>query len=357
MTGGKNGVKPVKPILKFILNALLSLLVLALCLALTEWALQKTVFNYDPYAKPEGPGIPYTIQTLDFKITMLTNSLDLRGPEIPPKEAGEFRIFCLGDSFTYGMGVEFEEAYPAVLEGLLRGKNPGVRVFNTGQNNAIKERYDFMSRTGVSLKPDWVVLQIFIGNDFYDGLKAEENLKREAASAGNGPAFKQRLKDYARERSAVMRLVWHAAVGFRWADDWLRRHNLRLSNQGIYLSEYPALEKKLVKFHQEHFEKLTGLLRREGIGVTVLIVPDKMQVLKAHLLPGPRYDLTKPNRIIRRACEAAGIEVLDMLDVYQAMDMRQKRRLYFRQDLHWTRSAHREAAERLAEMLSGQLPS
>lgn len=45
-----------------------------------------------------------------------TNSYGMRDDEPAPKEANRFRIVALGDSFTFGLGVEMERAFPQVLE-------------------------------------------------------------------------------------------------------------------------------------------------------------------------------------------------------------------------------------------------
>src|SRR5215470_5660402 len=57
-------------------------------------------------------------------IRVRTNSLGLRGAEIPPREAGELRILVLGDSITFGDYVDEDETYPAVLERRLRSVFP-----------------------------------------------------------------------------------------------------------------------------------------------------------------------------------------------------------------------------------------
>ncbi len=58
-----------------------------------------------------------------FEIT--TNALGLRGPELGPKDG--YRVLCVGESVTFGWGVEAEESYPAQLAGEL-----GVEVVNAG---------------------------------------------------------------------------------------------------------------------------------------------------------------------------------------------------------------------------------
>lgn len=45
------------------------------------------------------------------------------------------KIYCLGDSFTYGMGLESDQAYPKILEKKLQQKYPGknIEVYNLGK--------------------------------------------------------------------------------------------------------------------------------------------------------------------------------------------------------------------------------
>ena len=55
------------------------------------------------------------------------------------KDKGEtcngYRILCLGDSYTYGLGVKEEQAYPAHLETFLKERcaNGSLRVVNAGR--------------------------------------------------------------------------------------------------------------------------------------------------------------------------------------------------------------------------------
>lgn len=49
-----------------------------------------------------------------------------------PPEPGEIRILCVGDSHTYGVGVEPQDSYPAQLEAVLRARGIPARVVNAG---------------------------------------------------------------------------------------------------------------------------------------------------------------------------------------------------------------------------------
>ena len=63
-------------------------------------------------------------RTRQFSVS--TNSQGFRSPEIQANKSG-LRILCLGDSVTFGWGVEEEESYPALL-----AKSLNAEVINAG---------------------------------------------------------------------------------------------------------------------------------------------------------------------------------------------------------------------------------
>ncbi|MBN1356425.1 SGNH/GDSL hydrolase family protein [bacterium] len=58
--------------------------------------------------------------------TVEINSMGFRGPE-PGDLSGKKVIVCLGDSVTFGTGVDYAETYPAQLERILNSRVPGNR--------------------------------------------------------------------------------------------------------------------------------------------------------------------------------------------------------------------------------------
>jgi lysophospholipase L1-like esterase len=65
---------------------------------------------------------------------VVTNSLGLRDFRPPHKSEDKEQILIMGDSFTFGYGVDLEESYPGALEGLLNKdkQDPGYEVINAG---------------------------------------------------------------------------------------------------------------------------------------------------------------------------------------------------------------------------------
>jgi len=70
-----------------------------------------------------------------MRIQVRTNSSGLRSPELPgPRETGELRILCLGDSITFGLALPEEQTFTAHLEQRLAsgplGRGRRVRVIS-----------------------------------------------------------------------------------------------------------------------------------------------------------------------------------------------------------------------------------
>jgi lysophospholipase L1-like esterase len=95
-----------------------------------------------------------------------TNSRGLRGGEVPyERTPGRNRILVLGDSVTFGYGLEEEDSYPALLGKRLGG---GAEVLNAGVvGYGLDQQYLWFKREGVRYRPDVVVVG-FSAGDIYD---------------------------------------------------------------------------------------------------------------------------------------------------------------------------------------------
>lgn len=101
-------------------------------------------------------------QTEDFRVTVHTNALGLRGaPAKATKARGTYRILLIGDSFAFGFGVEDDETFAAVLARSLPPP-PGykrVEVLNAGVAGWSADQYLlFLETRGFAWRPDLVLL-------------------------------------------------------------------------------------------------------------------------------------------------------------------------------------------------------
>lgn len=93
-----------------------------------------------------------------------TNALGLRGPEIGVK-GQRTRILAIGDSTTFGLGVNDAETWPAQLQRLLDEQAISIEVINAGMPGASAvQGLAYLIREGLALEPD-VVIVTFGFND------------------------------------------------------------------------------------------------------------------------------------------------------------------------------------------------
>ncbi len=110
------------------------------------------------------------------------NSLGMRMREVErEKPVGRFRIACLGDSVTFGWGVEEAASFPRRLETLLRERFPDrdVEVLNFGVPGFSSEQAKrFMASRLNEFSPDWVLLAVGVNDGaLYDGLTDAERFE------------------------------------------------------------------------------------------------------------------------------------------------------------------------------------
>jgi lysophospholipase L1-like esterase len=100
-----------------------------------------------------------------IRFTLSTGSLGLRGAEVPRRKTG-FRILALGDSTTFGLGVDDDQTWPAILQSLLRERSrKEVEVLNAGVPGYTSfQGLRWLRSRGLSLQPD-LVLATFGFND------------------------------------------------------------------------------------------------------------------------------------------------------------------------------------------------
>jgi hypothetical protein len=255
---------------------------------------------------------------------------DLERPLVKP--AGARRLLSLGDSFAWGAGVEFEDAYPQRLaRALTRRRREPWEVVNLALpamrtvDHAVQ-----LADEGFAYQPD-VVLLGYVLNDSEDDAAAET---RRAADwlEGRGPG-PSRL-----ERSALLRLVRDRI----WAT---REDRRRISG---YRSMYEEDAAGWIA-GRAALERMGRLCREHGVPWIVAIFP---------LFGNPldeSYPFAEIHQKVSYAASAAGARVVDLFPVYRGL----------RSDLlvvdgvddeHPNEVAHRIAAGALLRELDAVVP-
>src|SRR3954469_20049758 len=157
-------------------NALLTVILGLIALAGAEAYLRSSIgpmregqlFEYradSKRLKVMKPGMHMNI----YGVEVQTNDLGFRDnrARVPPKAPGEFRIIVLGDSFTFGPGVDYEHLYTSLLREHLQRGHPQVTVINLAvEGYNIIQYAAVLEEVGLALEPDALLVSLFAVNDF-----------------------------------------------------------------------------------------------------------------------------------------------------------------------------------------------
>jgi len=116
------------------------------------------------------PGFEGELTVDDLTTEVQLNNLGLRSPDVGSRAPDELRVLCLGDSFTFGYGVDADTAYPAMLRRVLAERlgrpvvtgNAGVPGYGS------VEQARCLDRLMDTFDPDVITMTIYLGNDFRD---------------------------------------------------------------------------------------------------------------------------------------------------------------------------------------------
>ena len=250
------------------------------------------------------------------------------------KEAAVRRVVFLGDSFTYGVGVLFDDTYPKRVERALsseRGEawesivlaTPG---FDTEQEAGIAAHEAF------AFSPDLLVLG-YVLNDAED----QDSAEQRRAEAWTRREEERRHPSLWR-RSAFLSLVGdriHATI----------ENRARIENQRAL---YREDQRGLIAVRRS-VREIADLAKQHGIPFVVVVFP-----LFANPL-GDDYPFADLHRIVGELCRNAGARVVDLLPYYRDLDWR----LLVVEgalDEHPNELAHRIAAQGLLAGLRDVLP-
>lgn len=137
------------------------------------WAPTQAERNFWAYDAMLGwahqPGQRGRFSHRDFSVSVSINSFGLRDREYPVERVpGKQRMLVLGDSFTWGFGVEQDEAFSEVLE----RRHPDWEIINAGVSGyGTDQQLLWLERRGIAFQPDVVLLA------FHEGDVKDNNLQ------------------------------------------------------------------------------------------------------------------------------------------------------------------------------------
>lgn len=222
-----------------------------------------------------------------------TNSLGFRDLEFPlQKRPGEFRVLALGDSFTYGCGVQLADSWPQLLEQALQhGRSTPVEVVNAGfacGAHTPAGYTDWVRSDGLQFGPDLVIVG-FCLNDMGDvPMLSYPEVKRTPVLGGFS-----RLLDFTVQR--------------------LRQRAVR--NQPRDFTEVVRADPSIWQATQQGLLGLQQLLAEHRVPLLVAVFPMLSQLRED-------YPYAGLHRMVAEFCAGHGIRCVDLAAPFLGRDER-----------------------------------
>ena len=302
-----------------------------------------------------------------FSTTFRTNSNGFRDKEYElekPKDVT--RIIVIGDSFTWGYGVNDDEIYTERLETML----PKTEVINLGVTAyGLQQEILHFKREGLKYAPDIVILG-FCLNDIY---RNHEEIDQRIAIVNSNNNKREvtpfvKFKQYLFHKSALYRFIIDRtnsnkallkALVYLGIKDSLSGFEELDTNLMPALREYPkSLEEswKETKSELLHLKQLTSDLR---IRLVVAIIPSVQTIqpkkfehsIAYTVFDREDFDLDRPYRLLEVFAKEQLIELVNPVKRFQQMANKGSL-LYLENDMHFNANGHDLFAQAIAEYLS-----
>jgi len=289
----------------------------------------------------EDPYLPHKPQPLsmvsgrsatdEFDFEYTHNSFGFRDVEHTiQKPERTFRILGLGDSFTYGAGVAFEETYLRQLERMLNdraGEHPRVEIIKAGIGRYFPEPERLLlQHYGVDYEPDLIIVGLLPNDviDTFSGLDATKVAKngylvsKEASEVGLGGGL------YI--RSHVFRIVLRKYMAFVTLEKQQPQPAELYKPNGFHEREWQKIE--------EEYEKMIELAGQVGAKIVFVSIPQR----------GPWDDTASypATRLSQWGAEHS-VPIIDILPAMK--DASENEMLYWEKDGHCNSAGYRVIAE------------
>jgi len=277
------------------------------------------------------------------------NTAGFRGAEQSVKKPmGIKRIVTVGDSFTFGMSVNQEDAYSFQMERILNQKQKGYELINRGvMGYNMWQHYEMLKKHAIPYQPDLVVLEIYIDDILYsippynspDDWEGENPF--EPKDAETGILSHSYLFHLLNNWNSLFETKYRYRRGYRYLKGIKeRKEELGPANpENIYhrIMYGKLKEKKYLEF-SDTFKKFVATSKAAGVPVLVFMIPDAAQLNNPPAQAATRF--------IRQVCENNQVPFLDLTPVFEK-ELDPNTLYLFPLDAHTSAKGHRLIAETL----------
>lgn len=264
------------------------------------------------------------------------NSHGFRDYEYPiKKKEGIYRILGLGDSYTFGHGInKVEDTYLKRLEKMLNNTLPNklievINIANCGYN--VKQELDVLRKKGLSFNPDIIIIG-FTLNDIEGLVPMPENIYKE-----HHPLIPQR---------EIWQFLYHNSYFFYFLDNkydkFIKKYFAKGNYQDGLLSLYSKDSPSFKKF-EEYYLKIFNICKEKKIKCILVIFP------AITVVNNKKYPFLLINNKVKSLCKNKDIIVIDMLPIFKKY--KYQNLICHKDDAHPNEFAHSLTSKAIFEVI------
>ncbi|GAB6052556.1 hypothetical protein JCM17960_13760 [Magnetospira thiophila] len=275
----------------------------------------------------------------DFRARIVVNEFGLRNDE--PVSAANDRVWVVGDSMTFGWGIERDQIFTAIIAA--ESGRPTYNVASPG--TGICGYQALLARMPQEVKPKAVVLGLVLENDILiddcaaEARLAEHNSQDPTHEAESDPISLPLIKGILIHNSALYNFLTVAVKRVNYLREFLT--DIGLIERG-HVYHRAIDETSLERSVAESIKGLVGVrdLVPEGTPFAILIVPARFEIRDGD----PFY--AKMRAELTAGLMAEGFPIIDPFEAFVAAGFEPT---HFAHDGHWSALGHQIAGTAAAQ--------
>lgn len=308
------------------------------------------------------PNLNYDLKQLEFNVNLQTNQFGFRDPTFNLKNLDEntINILSIGDSFTFGYGVEENETFNSIIETNLNQITPtniysiGLGGYGTIQEIILSKKYI------PTINPEYVIINFYVGNDirnnyyFNKGRKWHLHKGHLVTTKYNSLSISQKIDLFFGKHLYTVKYI-KATFGRNPALQKLynKIRKTKEVEKGIaqFKKTYTDSEYEDFYITEKAILDYNDYLKSQKTPLLINIIPAKYQLAEnlkniqatSNNIDVNELDFNKPNNLLIDLCNNnANIECVDLTEEFKNKNPEE---LYFKVDGHWNRNGHALAGE------------
>ena len=211
------------------------------------------------------------------------------------KPSNTYRILLLGDSLTYGPGVNSKDTYPRIFEQIVKNNNKTnkkIEIINMGMIfYGPQQYYNLYLELGKKYKPDLIILSFHLLTDPYDAYEYNEN-KKTYLLKSIPDKIPYTISQSLKEHSYITRMILSAYYG------WVNRQEIPVEKNVFHgqknryqydtqLNTSSPAMKKGWEISEKYVNALIKAAASNGSKIVIVafptpaqIIPDEWKIMK-----------------------------------------------------------------------------